>query len=100
MSVPRPALRDSKTAYADETRSLDIDALASSAEHQIESAIRTDDLPALLGFYDNKGLLALAARHLKDTDVKSFKAWLDRILRKGSAPALTAAIRRALPELP
>ena len=74
--------------------------LASLAEHQIDSAIQADDLPALLVFYDNKGLLALAANHLKDTDLSSFKAWLDRILRKGSAPELTMAIRHALPDLP
>jgi hypothetical protein len=88
-----------KTSYANETGSIDVDALASAGERRIESAIQSSDLPALLGFYDNKGLLALAARHLKDTDLKSFKAWLDRILRKGSAPALTTAIRQALPDL-
>ena len=89
-----------KNTYAEETGSLDVDALTFFAEDQIDSAVQSSDLPALLGFYDNKGLLALAAKHLKDTDLKSFKAWLDRILRKGSAPALTAAIRRALPDLP
>ena len=89
-----------KTTYADETGSLDVNALATLAECRIDSAIESNDLPALLGFYDNKGLLALAAQHLKDTDLKPFKVWLDRILRKGSAPALTTAIRRALPDLP
>ena len=89
-----------KTTYADKTGSLDVDALASFADDQINSAIQANDLRALLGFYDNKGLLALAAQHLKDTDLKPFKAWLARILRKGSAPALTTAIRLALPDLP
>ena len=89
-----------ETSYADNTGSVDLGALASLAEHQIVSTIQTDDLPALLAFYDNKGLLALAAKHLKDTDLKPFKAWLERILRKGSAPELTIAIRHALPELP
>ena len=88
-----------KTSYANETGSIDVDALASTGERRIEAAIQSSDLPALLGFYDNKGLLALAARHLKNTDLKSFKAWLDRILRKGSAPTLTTAIRQALPDL-
>ena len=63
-----------KTAYADQTGSLDVNALASFAERRLDSAIQTNDLRALLGLYDNKGLLALAARHLKDTDLKSFKA--------------------------
>ena len=89
-----------ETTYANKVRSLDVAALASLAEHRIDSAIQADDLSALIAFYDNKGLLALAAHHLKDTDLRSFKAWIERILRKGSAPELTMAIRHALPDLP
>ena len=88
------------TSYANSAGSIAVGALASLAERQIDSAIQADDLPALLVLYDNKGLLALAANHLKDTDLSSFKAWLERIFRKGSAPELTMAIRHALPDLP
>ena len=94
------SVEELEASYVDNAGSLDVGALASLAEHRIASTIQTDDLPALLAFYDNKGLLALAAKHLKDTDLKSFKAWLERILRKGSAPELTMAIQHALPELP
>ena len=94
------SVEEIETTYANKVQSLDVGALASLAEHRIDSAIQADDLTALIAFYDNKGLLALAAKHLKDTDLKSFKAWLDRILRKGAAPELTVAIQHALPELP
>lgn len=88
-----------KACYGDNVASLDVHALAKAVGDQIDLAIQNDDLPALLAIYDNKGSLALAAKHLKDTKLKSFKQWLDRILRKGSAPELTRAIRRALPTL-
>ena len=94
------SVEELETSYADNTGTLDVGALASFAEHEIDSASQADDLPALLAFYDNKGLLALAANHLKDTDLQSFKAWLERILRKGLAPELTTAIRQVLPDLP
>ena len=94
------SLEELKTCYEDNVPSLDFDALATNVEHQIESAIQTDDLPALLAIYENKGLLALAAKHLKDTNLKSFKSWLERVLRNGSVPELTQAIQRALPDLP
>ena len=94
------SVEEIETSYANSAGSIAVGALASLAERQIDSAIQADDLPALLVFYDNKGLLALAANHLKDTDLSSFKAWLERIFRKGSAPELTMAIRHALPDLP
>ena len=94
------SVEELKTNYRDNVRSLDVDALTSIVEHQIDSAIQADDLPPLLAIYENKGLLALAAKHLKDTNLKSFKAWLERVLRNGSAPQLTSAIRHALPDLP
>ena len=94
------SVEEIETSYANRAGSIAVGALASLVEHQIDSAIQADDLPALLVFYDNKGLLALAANHLKDTDLSSFKAWLERIFRKGSAPELTMAIRHALPDLP
>ena len=89
-----------ETIYRDNVGSLDVGALASVFEHQLDSTIQADDFPSLLAFYDNKGLLALAARHLKDTNLESFRAWLERVLRTRSAPKLTTAIRHTLPALP
>lgn len=93
-------LEELESCYASNISSLDIGALATNAENQINSAVQANDLPALLAIYENKGLLALAARHLKNTNLKSFKAWLERVLRKGSVPDLTRAIQLALPNLP
>jgi hypothetical protein len=53
----------------------------------------------LLANYDNKGLLALAATHLKRTRLRDFENWLTRILRNDKAPAVTAAIRASLPNV-
>ena len=92
--------RDLKRSFDDNIGSIDVEALACLVEHEIESSIRADDLPALLAFYENKGLLALAARHLKDTRREPFKDWLERILRKDPPPELTKAISDALPDLP
>lgn len=86
--------------YAQHAENFDIRALAADAEYRISTAIENEDLPGLLIWYDNKGLLALAATHLKGTKVNSFKEWLGRILRQDAAPGLTAALRNALPKLP
>ena len=89
-----------KESFEKNVESVDVVTLASGVEDQIESAIRGDDLSALLAYYENKGLLAQAARDLKDSKRKAFEEWLERILRKDSAPQLTKAIRDALPKLP
>ena len=82
-----------------EAESLDICALSSEAKEQIQSALDKNDLRALLVHYDNKGLFALAATHLKKTNVKAFKEWLERVLGNGTAPQLVEAIRKSLPEI-
>lgn len=94
------SIEEVKSIYAQNAEALDVSGLASSFECQIATAIENEDLPGLLAYYGNKGLLALAAAHLKDTKLDSFKDWLKRILRQDSAPELTAAIRNALPKLP
>ena len=94
------SVEELKESFDENVGSVDVEALASDVEDQIESAIRVKDLAALLAIYENKGLLAEAARHLKDSKLDPFKDWLERILRKNSAPELTRAITNALPELP
>ena len=93
------SVKELKQSFDDNVGALDADALASDVEDQIESAIRDEDLPVLLALYEDKGLLVLAARYLRDSKRKHFEAWLERILRKDSAPELTRAITNALPEL-
>ena len=92
--------KELKQSLDDDIGSIDVEALACLVEDEIESSIRADDLPALLAFYENKGLLAQAARHLKDTKREPFKDWIERILRKNPPPELTKAISDALPDLP
>lgn len=84
--------------YGLQTSSLDIAGLASTAKGKIQNAMANGDLPSLLTIYDNKGLLALAANHLKQTRLAAFEAWLTRMLRdEVKAPGLTAALKTVLP---
>ena len=82
------------------TESLDVGTFALEATEQIQSAIDNHDLVILLKHYDNKGLFALAAKHLKNTTAKSFEEWLERVLGNGSVPQLDKAIRKSLPNIP
>ena len=90
---------DIEAEYAQKTAALDISVLANKARDCIQTAIRTRDLPALLAIYDNKGLMALAAKHLKNTRQKDFESWLTRVLRSDRLPALTTALRQHLPKM-
>ena len=74
--------------------------LVSKATTYFHDAVDSNDLCAVLARYDNKALFALAAKHLKNTNVKSFREWLDRVLANGSVPQLIEAIRRSLPKIP
>lgn len=78
---------------------LDIFGIAQQARERIETAVRTGDLPLLLANYDDKGMMALAAQHLKNTRLGDFKSWLTRVLRNDKAPALVNAIKRNLPQI-
>ena len=66
----------------------------------LPTRIDNNDLATLLTHYDNKGLFALAAQHLKNTNPKPFKKWLERVLSNGSVPQLSDAIRNSLHEIP
>lgn len=84
--------------YRNQTAALDIASIAASANQRITNALETGDLPSLLTIYDNKGMLALAAQHLKQTRLAPFEAWLTRMLRQEmSTTDLAAALRGVLP---
>ncbi|MGC1030825.1 AAA family ATPase [Pantoea agglomerans] len=84
--------------YETQTSALDINGIAAVANQKIIGALENEDLPTLLTIYDNKGLLALAAQHLKQTRLPAFEAWLTRMLRdEGNARDLCATLRRFLP---
>ena len=84
---------------ADQLAALDINAIAGKARCDIQNAINRKDLPALLAGYDNKGMFALAAVHLRRTKAKDFESWLTRVLLNKKAPAVVAAIQAVLPRL-
>lgn len=86
--------------YNTQTAALDVSGLAAGATHKIQDALENGDLPKLLTIYDNKGLLALAAQHLKQARLATFEAWLTRMLRdETKAPGLSAALRAVLPNV-
>jgi ABC-type molybdenum transport system ATPase subunit/photorepair protein PhrA len=86
--------------YETQTATLDIAGIAAGAISKIQDALANGDLPSLLTIYDNKGMLAIAAQHLKHTRLASFEAWLTRMLRdEASAPGLAAAFRGVLPSV-
>lgn len=85
------------TEYARATAALDIADISREATERIQLALRDQDLATLLANYDNKGLMALAARHLKNQKLANFKSWLIRVLRNNKIPALDTAVRDSLP---
>lgn len=86
-------------AYAERTTALDIDTIAKEARNRIEEAVKNSDLPTLLANFDNKALLALAAKHLKNTSKGAFESWLTRAMRDPKAGKLKLALSRALPSV-
>lgn len=85
--------------YSRLTTELDITEIAENAKERIKTALQTKDLSLLLACYDNKGLIALAAQHLKNTRAKDFESWITRVLRGNKVPALVIAMRDTLPKI-
>ena len=82
--------------YSTETSALNIQSIATSATNAITSAVKAKDAAALLKWYDNKGLMAIAAK-AKGTTKSHFEQWILRVLRNDTAPAIATAIRTHLP---
>ncbi|HTM81800.1 AAA family ATPase [Asticcacaulis sp.] len=85
------------TEYTAKAAELNVSAIAQAATQKINDAIANNDLMSLLAIYDNKGLMALAARHLKQWLPRHFESWLLRTTRNGKEPAVTEALRNVLP---
>jgi ABC-type branched-subunit amino acid transport system ATPase component len=66
---------------------------------RINNAAANDDLPALLAEYDNKGMLADAATHLKNMRKADFENWLVRVLKNGAVNGLRGALQLHLPHV-
>ena len=90
---------DLATIYAERTAALDVATVASEVRERIMDAVKKGDLPVLLANFDNKALLALAAKHLKNTTRSAFESWLTRAMRHPEADKLKTALGRVLPEV-
>jgi len=84
--------------YSINTSALDIEQIAAIARGNIQRAIKDGDIPLLLKWYDNKGVMSIACR-ARDTNVVNFKQWLVRSLRNNTAPKVAAAIKSVLPDV-
>ncbi|MDZ4729822.1 MAG: AAA family ATPase [Xanthomonadales bacterium] len=85
--------------YAAKTGALDVAVIAAAAQARIDAAVAAQDMAQLARCFDNKGLLALCARHLKGTTLAEFEGWLNRALRNNTVPALKAALGQVLPTI-
>lgn len=97
--------RDAKTPeelakyYSERTAELDVVAVAKEARARIKEAVEKRDLPALLANFDNKALLALAAKHLKSTSKVAFESWITRAMRNPKADNFKSAVSEVLPKV-
>ena len=88
---------DLSQLYKDRTGALDILSLSREARERIEGAVRDRDIPALLASFDNKTLLACAAKHLKNQSKGNFESWIARSVRGPHSKNLRAALKSILP---
>jgi len=89
-------LDDLAAEYAAKTAALDVHAIATLATESIDKAIAERDVPTLLKWYDNKGLLSIAAK-VKGKTMANFEQWIVRTMGNGTVPALSGAIQAVLP---
>lgn len=85
--------------YRQQTSILDIESIAQEATGRINKAIEDRDLPLLLANYDNKGLMALAATHLKRCRLSDFEGWITRVLMNNSVEGLIQSMKENLPDI-
>ncbi|KGB93936.1 hypothetical protein DM43_1363 [Burkholderia cepacia] len=82
--------------YAEKTGSLDVNSLAKLARDAMQDAIAKQDVAELLRWYDNKGILTLVAK-VKGVTKDKFEQWVVRVMRSGTVPEMTAALKANLP---
>jgi energy-coupling factor transporter ATP-binding protein EcfA2 len=85
--------------YDNRTDALDIGSIAQDTTDRINEAIGEQDLPKLLAYYDNKGLIACASSILKACRQTAFESWLTRALRNNTAPEVVRALSQHLPQI-
>ncbi len=82
--------------YKVKTEALDVTALATLASEAMQNAVGSQDIAALLRWYDNKGVLSFVAK-VKGVNKDKFEQWVVRVMRNGTVPELTAALKAKLP---
>lgn len=89
-----------KKLFTQRTSDIDVGALANDFENHLNGAVQNQDLERLLVIYSNKkGILKEVASVLRSNRIEMFSEWLARVLRQNHAPALTSALKAALPEI-
>lgn len=86
-------------AYRGELSSIDPTALFTEFRNQLERSIQDADLRTVLKLYDNKGLLAEAARMLGIAGRQELLEKVGRLLGNPSGEQLSAALKGVLPEI-
>ncbi|SUS08454.1 ABC transporter ATP-binding protein [Candidatus Defluviicoccus seviourii] len=91
------SVQETDASFKQAVSQIDILVIAQEKRRGIEAAAAQKDILNFLKHCDHKGMFAIAARHFGRTTPDEFQNWLTRVLRNGQVPALTAAIREALP---
>lgn len=94
-----PNSADLARIYVERTAALDVVTVAKEARERIENAVKKCDMSVLLANFDNKALLALAGKHLKNTSKSAFESWLTRAMRDPKADRLKTALGKVLPSV-
>lgn len=89
-----------RSNYNEKVSPLDIESIAEEQEQKIRKAVETKDLHLLLAVYDNKGMINLAASHLKGCRLATFESWLVRTLKCNTHSDIRKKIMEFLPTLP
>ena len=76
-----------------------IEKLVTSRKNNIKRAIADKNLPEFLQYYDDKGLLAIVSKELKNCDKKSFKEWIKRVLKGQNRESLIQIMQSELPQI-
>lgn len=92
-------IESTRSAYTEQTNSIDVYSISEVAKDRINAAISARDICTLLKWYDNKGILSIACKLKGNTKIK-FEEWVIRAMRNDSCPSFREALKSVLPNLP
>ncbi|WP_316214096.1 AAA family ATPase [Bradyrhizobium sp. SZCCHNR2032] len=88
------------TTFSTEIASIDVPTLISDFERDFQQAIDAQDVDKMLGMFDQKGLIDIAARELGLASSKALVQQAARFMNDGSHAQLRSAVLAVLPTLP